>query len=359
MSRPAALIASILPILIALNSTSHAEVTIETVIVANPGNPGEWRGESHGGDGPDRICGAVNYIYEIGILEVTAGQYTEFLYAVARTDTYGLYDLAMWENVCACGIERTGSPGDYVYSVAADWAERPATFVSWGDAARFANWLHNGQPTGAQDLSTTEDGSYYLNGAMRDAELLAAVREPDATWVIPSEDEWRKAAYYDGGSATWYDYPTGTDSQPSGVLIDPDPGNNANFWEDRFGGAIGSPYWRTTVGEFENSGSPYGTFDQAGNVWEWNDGVLDGSYRGVSGGSFVNTAITMHAAYRNIISPVHWTYFFGFRVAEVPECKSDFDWDDDVDLDDFVLFGIRFDDLRDFAVFQIGFTGPQ
>ena len=31
---------------------------------------------------------------------------------------------------------------------------------------------------------------------------------------------------------------------------------------------IGAPYWRTVVGEFENSESPYGTFDQSGNVNE-------------------------------------------------------------------------------------------
>ena len=40
----------------------------------------------------DRICGSVGYNYNIGKYEVTAGQYTEFLNAVARTDTYGLYN---------------------------------------------------------------------------------------------------------------------------------------------------------------------------------------------------------------------------------------------------------------------------
>jgi formylglycine-generating enzyme required for sulfatase activity len=43
--------------------------------------------------------------------------------------------------------------------VVADWADRPVNYVSWGDAARFANWLHNGQPSGAQDLTTTEEGA--------------------------------------------------------------------------------------------------------------------------------------------------------------------------------------------------------
>ena len=48
-------------------------VTIDWVTVSNPGNTGEWSGESYGGYGPDAICGAVDYEYQIGTYEVTAG----------------------------------------------------------------------------------------------------------------------------------------------------------------------------------------------------------------------------------------------------------------------------------------------
>ena len=160
---------------------------VETVTVGNPGNAGEWSGESYGGYGPDRICGAVDYTYNIGKYEVTAGQYEAFLNAVAATDTYGLYNTNMWSHDYGCKIAQTGSPGSYEYSVAPGWADRPVNYVSWGDAARFANWLHNGQPTGAQDLTTTEDGSYYIYGATSRAALITVVRRPDATWVIPTE----------------------------------------------------------------------------------------------------------------------------------------------------------------------------
>ncbi|MHC4091184.1 MAG: SUMF1/EgtB/PvdO family nonheme iron enzyme [Planctomycetota bacterium] len=303
-------------------SDAQAEVVIETVTVGNPGNAGELSGEGAGGQGPDRICGAVDYVYNIGKFEVTAEQYTEFLNAVAATDTYGLYNPDMWTHSRGCKIERTGSSGSYSYSVAVDWADRPVNYVPWGDAARFANWLHNGQPTGAQDLTTTEDGSYYLDGASNsNVELAAVVREPDATWVIPSEDEWYKAAYHknDGVTGNYWDYPMGSSAVPDNGDPGGDTGNSANFY-DASGYRIGSPYWRTEVGYFGLSGSPYGTFDQGGNVWEWNEADIfgDGSYRGVRGGSFLDTYVGyLHAAGRNYDPPSLEYSIFGFRVAEL------------------------------------------
>jgi formylglycine-generating enzyme required for sulfatase activity len=262
--------------------------------------------------------GGVDYTYNIGMYEVTAGQYAEFLNAVAATDTYGLYNLTMWSSQFGCKIQRSGSPGSYTYGVAPDWADRPANYVSWGDAARFANWLHNGRPTGQQDLMTTEDGSYFLDGATSGTELLAIVREPGATWVISSEDEWYKAAYHknDGVTGNYWDHPTSTDAVPSNDLIDPDPGNNATFTEgDGYG--IGSPYYRTEAGAHENSDSPYGTFDQGGNVWEWNEAIVLDSYRGVRGGSYIYSVYYLHAAQRSQNNPTFEHNNVGFRVCEV------------------------------------------
>ena len=292
---------------------ASANVVIDTVTVGNPGNANDTHGDGYGG---------VDYVYNIGKYEVTAGQYTEFLNAVAATDIYGLYNTSMDTSSYGCQIQRSGSSGSYSYSVAPDWANRPVNFVSWGDSARFSNWLHNGQPTGAQGLGTTEDGSYFLDGAMSDPELLAVTREPDATWAIPTEDEWYKAAYHknDGASGNYFDYPTSNDAVPSNDLIDPDPGNNANFYQSGY--TIGSPYYRTEVGEFENSDSPYGTFDQGGNVWEWNEAILFWSYRGLRGGSFNDDGFGLHASTLGPGYPSGEKYGIGFRVSEVPEPGS-------------------------------------
>jgi len=177
-------------VFVGLVAGTAVAVDVETVTVGNPGNAGELSGSGAGGYGDDRICGSVGYTYNIGKYEVTAGQYIEFLNAVAATDTHGLYNSSMWSDSFGCKIQRSGAPGTYTYSVAGDWANRPVNYVSWGDSARFANWLHNGQPTGAQNLSTTEDGAYYLNGATSDAALMAVNREADWKWAITSEDEW-------------------------------------------------------------------------------------------------------------------------------------------------------------------------
>jgi len=290
------------------------------VPVGNPGNAADTRYATPG-------YGAVGYTYNIGKYEVTAGQYTAFLNAVAKTDTYGLYNMNMDSSAYGCQITQHGTSGNYTYDFSgrpsgteADWANRPANYVSWGDSARFANWLHNGQPTGAQGLTTTEDGAYYLNGATGHA--LAVSREADWKWAITSEDEWYKAAYHknDGATGNYFDYPTSSDSTPSNDLIDPDPGNNGNFYQN--GWTIGSPYYRTAVGEFENSDCPYGTFDMGGNVWEWNEGIRDGSSRVLRGGDFFGDDAGLNPWSRDVIGPTDGGSSVGFRVCQVPEPAS-------------------------------------
>ena len=208
-----------LTVLLATNvATPVSAVTIPTVPVGDAGNAADTTG-----------YGAVDYNYRIGTTEVTVGQYTEFLNAVAATDTYALYNTFMATDLSIAGIARSGTSGSYTYSVIGS-ANHPVTYVSWGDAARFSNWLHNGQPMGLQDASTTEDGAYALNGAITNEALNAVSRNAGAQWFIPSEDEWYKAAYYQpaaqgGDTDNYWLYPTGTNSTP---YSDGPPGSGAN-----------------------------------------------------------------------------------------------------------------------------------
>jgi len=293
-------------------------VTIDTVPVGDPGNAPDTRYATPG-------FGSVGYDYNIGKYEVTAGQYTAFLNAVAATDTYALYNTEMSRTDYGSGITRGDVSGSYTYSVATDFIYRPVNYVSWGDSARFANWLHNGQPTGLQVASTTEDGAYYLNGATTNAQLQAVNREADWKWAITSEDEWYKAAYYKAGgtSAGYRLYPTSSDTAPGQDMADAS-GNNANYYTAPYAYPIDSGTYTTVAGEFQNSDSPYGTFDQGGNVWEWNEALISGAYRGLRGGSFNFSDSYLQASYRiNIGTPALEDYCFGFRVSEVvPEPSS-------------------------------------
>jgi len=304
--------AAVVGAMVLLAAGAVQAVVIDTVPVGNPGNAADNTG-----------YGAVAYSFNMGKYEVTAGQYTAFLNAVGGLDTYALYNTNMSNTSSGSGITQSGGGtggNPYTYSVATDFANRPLNYVGWGDAARFANWLHNGQPTGGQVLSTTEDGAYYLNGATSNAALLAVSREVDWKWAITSEDEWYKAAYYNPATGTYFDYPTSSNTAPGRDMADVS-GNNVNYTGGSGTYPIDSGKYTTLAGEFQNSDSPYGTFDQGGNIEEWTEAVI-GSTRGQRGGSFSSGYDGPRASYRSIDFPGGPTAEYdglGFRVSEVPE----------------------------------------
>ena len=303
-----------------LLQTASALITVETVPVGNAGNEAD----------PTTGYGAVGYDYGIGKYEVTLNQYTEFLNAVGATDTYGLYNVNMGSNPNIMGISRSGASGSYSYSVIGS-GNRPVTYVSWYDSARFANWLGNGQPTGAQAAGTTETGAYTLTGNTG-----IITRNAGWTYSLPSENEWYKAAYHQpvslgGDTDNYWLYPTRSNVQPNsrnGSASDP---NSGNFYRDDFiangfngGYAVDNlttfPTGNalTDAGAFSLADSFYGTFDQGGNVIEWNDAVI-GSLRGFRGGSFGDGEFIMVASIRPAGDPANEAFAWGFRVAIVPE----------------------------------------
>lgn len=265
--------------------------------------------------------GAVSYGFSIGAYEITAGQYTTFLNAVARSDPYGLYDSNasdMATRPTGPRIQRSGLAGSFSYSVAAEYAQRPINFISWGDAARFCNWLHNGQTSGPQGPGTTERGSYALDGATANETYVTITRSPTATYVLPSEDEWYKAAYFDPSIATankYWNFATRSNTTPSNLLLSPDPGNNANFYQD--GQYTLKSYLRTDVGDFENSIGPWGTFDQMGNVGEWTDTIRSGAFavRGESYSTGDSGGATLGYRFVRAVAPADEETKNGFRVA--------------------------------------------
>ena len=135
--------------------------------------------------------------YQIAKYEVTNAQYAEFLNAVADTDPYGLYNPNMGARLWAASPQpasRAASPT----RVIPGREDMPVNFVSFYDALRFANWLHNGQPTGAQNAA--HDRGRGLHDHAHGIATTSIARNAGATIFLTSEDEWYKAAYYDARS---------------------------------------------------------------------------------------------------------------------------------------------------------------
>ena len=242
-------------------------LTLDSVTVGNPNNAADTP-SSNCDAAAD--CGVVTQVYAIGKYEVTNAEYAEFLNAKAASDPLALYDTRMGSDATFGGITRSGADGDYTYAAKAGFEDKPVVFVSFYDALRLANWLHNGQGTG-----DTETGAYAItfDGIMDNT----IVRAQGATVFVPSQNEWYKAAYYDPGLSAYHDYPAGADDAIGCVAPASDTGNSANCGNAQTG--------LTEVGAYALSVSPYGTLDQGGNVWEWNEEIA-GSGRGLRGGSW-------------------------------------------------------------------------
>lgn len=168
-------------------------VTLEMVTVGNLGNAADTTG-----------FGNVSHSYKIGKYEVTIGQWVEFLNTAAKSDPYGLYNPSIISTQISAGISRSGVEGNFSYSaidnpIGQTSANRPITQVSFYDAARFANWMHNGQGTG-----DTEDGAYRIStggvaGATRTGGVSTYTTSGPTTLSVG--DQVSISGFTNGGSA--------------------------------------------------------------------------------------------------------------------------------------------------------------
>jgi hypothetical protein len=280
-----------------LAGAASAAITIATVPVGNAGNARDITG-----------FGSVGYSYNIGEYDVTSSQYTAFLNAVASTDTYGVYNSFMAGTTSGNpGIVQSGSSGSYTYSVAAGRGNYPVNDVTFWDATRFANWLDNGQPTGAEGAGTTETGAYTLTSTGITNNTVT--RNAGATWAVTSLNEWYKAAYYTplGGTGN---------SNPNYWLY-PTQSNTISTSQANYDDSVGDT---TPVGSYPYP-SYYGTYDQGGDVINWNETIY--SYtRGLRGGSFGGIGDALQSGVNYSGFPTDFGNSFGFRVSQVPEPAS-------------------------------------
>lgn len=246
-------------------------------------------GDTNNVANPNTSLGAVSYPYAIGKYDVTATQYCAFLNAIARAqkDSQRLYNPKMGgitdgtnptadagDPKVAC-IQRSGTDGNYIYTVIPGREDFPITYVSFQMAACFCNWMQNGMPTGtAQDVLT---GSYSMGFNITPTYSATNPTSATPTWVIPDQEMWYKAAYYNRDSGTnnsYYTYPAKYFSPP-GNSLDPTTPNQANYCYNgvfaETNALVSNPRgpFLSPVGAFKASASPYGAYDMGGDVYQW------------------------------------------------------------------------------------------
>ena len=246
-------------------------IDLDFVTIGNAGNAADSTG-----------YGGVDYDYQIGKYEITNGQWGDF--------------------VTAAGAP-TGNPSNAYDSSAHFTGANVATNnVSWYEAAQFCNYLTTGDKSkGAYRFSGNNANPGDFLGVDRDA----SIDDYGMTYVIPTENEWYKAAYYTGSGYSLY---------ANGENTAPIAGTDTNY--DK---AIGLQPWEVGVGN--GTKEQNGTFDMMGNVWEWNETKLV-SGRGIRGGSYLNGFGTLRSSSRSYEDPNNGYYCIGFRVASVPEPAS-------------------------------------
>ena len=318
-------------------------VTVRTVKVADSGNPSvgivpftdavyESCADAPDVDPPCQEVGSVDYRYGIGELEVTVAQWVKFLNTVdpEGIDRFDLYDptesATAWPRFGQIEMDPDAPAGKHYRAAFQEWKDKPYGFADFPRAARFVNSLDNGRVI---DKSASSSGGYDFvkykvrlgrqSGRgmydVRGRRKGGATRSAARGFVVPSQDEWIKSAYYDpsgGGTYSYWKYPTnagvfgdGYATAPAQTTLDPGTGDVTNAATQplaNYKAGTPAPNWcpaaldadactetnpfglppqayaeayQGSVGTVGGAAtrSPWGTLDQGGNAVEWTDTI--------------------------------------------------------------------------------------
>lgn len=270
---------------------------MEFVTIGNPGNAADTTGDPS-------PAGAVAYEYGIGKFEVSRDMIIKF-------------NASQEHQVYLSDMSAYGANG----------ANKPATGPSWNQAARFVNWLntstggfaaYNFVTNGLNDNITP-----WTSSESADYDPSNRYRSKRAKYVLPSYNEWYKAAYYDPYQSIYYSYTTGSNVAPTPVASGTAQGT----------AVYAQPFSQGPADVHLAGGlSPYGVMGLGGNVTEWEESSWDvrpGSYnigfsaRGMRGGVW-------NDSYLFLLSSMRWHFYpdngyenLGFRVAMVTPSGSE------------------------------------
>jgi len=331
------------PLLASSDASQRQTVTVKTVSVGSVGNPSigvvpftdaiyESCADAPSSKQGCQTIGGVDYKYEIGQLETTTADWVKFL---NTTDPSGknkdrMYartqSSSRWPEYGAVNHRKKAPAGKHYAVASKEWAGKPYGFATFLSASRFANSLYNGKLLSKK--TSTEYGvkvtSYKVklsrnsDRGMYNMSNKKTTRTAKKGFVVPSQDEWVKAAYFDptgGGKYSYWKYPTnegtfgdGQADAPNPTVLDFDTGKVTNSADQPVAGFKPSsgptPNWCpaaaqltsttcSTVNPFKiptdayskiyvgglatvggaKTPSPWGTLDQGGNAVEWTDTI--------------------------------------------------------------------------------------
>jgi hypothetical protein len=268
------------------------QFSIDFVRIGNPGNAADTTGSPS-------PAGSVAYNYNIGKHEISRDM-------IDKANSAGSLGITMYD----------------MTSYGGNGANKPATGISWFEVAKFVNWLNTSK--GFVPAYKFDSNGNFQVWSASDAGFDAKnpYRNSLAKFVIPSRNEWYKAAY-GNPSGAWYDYPTGTDSAPVAVAS----GTNGNT-------VVYSQPTANGPTDITNAGglSAYGTMGQGANAIEWVETTYDSvndtaiEAQELRGGAWDYDAHGISSSYRAWSPPGYDNFFsFGFRVASSATATSPLD----------------------------------
>jgi len=267
--------------------SGNNQFQMEFVTIGNPSNAADTTGAPN-------PAGSVGYIYDISKFEVSEDMIDKFNASQSLQITKDTRGTA-----------------------------KPATSVSWNEAARFVNWLNTSTGGFAAYKFTTsgvnDNIAVWTAADTLDYNAANPYRSLRATYVLPSYNEWYKAAYYDPSSGTYYDYTNGSNIAPTAVASG--TGTNTAVYNQPI---AAGPADVNQAGGL----SPYGAMGMGGNVYEWEESSYDllngsgSSARGARGGSWFG--ISSYTSSSDRIYDGYGGSAFkyesvGFRVASLPD----------------------------------------
>jgi len=265
------------------------QFNMEFVTIGNAGNAADTTGVPN-------PAGAVGYEYGLGKFEVSEDMITKY-------------------------NANFGTANSLVITQDTRGTAKPATSVSWNEAARFVNWLNTSTGGFAAYNFTTggvnDNIAVWTAADTLDYEATNPYRSKRATYVLPSFNEWYKAAYYDPTNSTYYDYANGSDTAPTAVASGTTAGTAV------YDGQSGPADVNLAGGL-----SPYGVMGLGGNAYEWDESSGDlanssgSSSRGIRGGSWNDNSSDLSSSTRLNINPSGEYDNLGFRVASLPSSAA-------------------------------------